>query len=311
MSTADVLNGFFRTGILQATSNPVVRNVVDRYGMQLGASRFVAGETLDEAVAALHELEGHGLRTNTSLLGEHVHDEDDAREVSETYIQILDRLKAEGLQTNIAVKLTHLGLDLGEEIAYRNVEPLVVHAAELNNTVRIDMEESGRVDSTLSIYRRLRDAGYSNVGTVLQSYLYRSEQDLIDLLQYEPNLRLVKGAYLEPPDVAYPEKRDVDVNYLRLAKRMLAYGGYTAIATHDERIIEYVIEYTSRNGIARDCFEFQMLYGIRPDLQLDLVKRGFTVLISTNYGSDWYPYLMRRLAERPANLLFVAKNMVR
>lgn len=308
MGSSNVLNGIFRTGILQAASNPVVRSIVDRYGMQLGAARFVAGEDLDEAVLTLRELESHGLKTNTTYFGEHTADEVAATEVTDFYVQILDRLQAEGLNTNIALKLTQLGLDVDEDVAYRNVARVVDHAAALNNTLRIDMEDSSYVDATLATYRKLRHAGRENVGLVLQSYLYRSANDLRCLVEYEPNIRLVKGAYLEPVHVAYPDKPDVDVNYLRVAKYALAYGGYTAIATHDERIIEYVIEFITRNQISRDRFEFQMLYGVRPDLQLELVDRGYTVLVSTNFGRDWYPYLIRRLAERPANLFFIVRN---
>jgi proline dehydrogenase len=173
------------------------------------------------------------------------------------------------------------------------------------------MEESARVEPTLRIYQRLRRAGHDNVGTVLQSYLYRTPDDLEALLPLGPNLRLVKGAYLEPPRIAYPAKADVDAAYLALAERSLTAGGFTAVATHDEAIIEHVIAFTERKGIGRDRFEFQMLYGIRTQLQADLVRRGYRVLVATPYGPDWYPYLMRRLAERPANLLFIAGTMVR
>jgi len=167
------------------------------------------------------------------------------------------------------------------------------------------------VDETLDIYRRLREAGLSNVGTVLQSYLYRAEHDLESLLPLEPNLRFVKGAYLEPPGVAYPEKSDVDAAYIHLIERSLRGSGYTAIATHDERLIEHAIVFTEREGIARERFEFQMLHGVRPKLQLDLARRGFKVLVATPFGPEWFPYLMRRLAERPANLGFFLKSAVR
>lgn len=305
------LNPLFRKAILGATHNALVARGVRRYGMRLGAARFVAGETLDECVAALRSLNAQGLRANTTLLGEGVRDEATARQVVDTYKQVLDRIAAERLVTNVALKLSHLGLDLGEEVAFRNVEEIVVHAAGHGNFVRIDMEESARVEPTLRIYRRLREAGRDNVGTVLQSYLYRTEQDLTALLPLAPNLRLVKGAYLETPEVAYPKKADVDRAYVRLAERMLCGPGFTAIATHDGRIIEHVIAFTRQHGIGTDRFEFQMLYGIRPQLQLALVRRGFRVLVATPYGPDWYFYLMRRLAERPANVLFFARNLIR
>lgn len=306
---ATTLNPVFRKGILAATHNGVVRRGVHRWGMRLGAARFVAGETLDQCVPVLRGLNEKGLRTNTTLLGEGVKDEAMAATVVASYLGVLDRIAAEKLTTNIALKLTHLGLDLGEDLAYANVAQLVSHAATLGNFIRLDMEESARVDPTLRIYRRLREAGHDNVGTVLQSYLYRTDQDLTDLLPLTPNLRLVKGAYLEPPSVAYPSKTDVDACYVALAERMLRGCAFTAIATHDERIINHVIAFTEREGIARDRFEFQMLYGIRTQYQVELVQKGYRVLVATPYGPDWYYYLMRRLAERPANLLFIASNL--
>jgi proline dehydrogenase len=310
MSVGLNLNSLFRRGILLAVGNPAVQTVVDQYGMQMGAARFVAGETIDEAVVNLKRLEDEGYKTNTTLLGEGTKDEAQANAVVEEYIAILDQLHQEGLKTNLAVKLTHLGLDLGEETSYRNIERIVDHAAQYGTFVRIDMEESARVDDTLMIYRNLRTSGRDNVGTVLQTYLYRTERDLKMLMEFQPNLRIVKGAYLEPPEIAYPNKRDVDVAFLRVVKYALSYGGYTAVATHDDRIIDYVIEYTTRNGISQDKFEFQMLYGIRTELQRDLLQRGYKVLVATPFGPDWYPYLMRRMAERPANLLFVARQML-
>jgi proline dehydrogenase len=307
----NTLNPVFRKGILIATNNRAVASGVRRYGMRLGAARFVAGETIDEAVPVLRALNEIGLRTNTTLLGEHVDTIETARLVAGAYRGILDRIAAEGLVTNVALKLTHLGLDVGQDVAFDNVRDVARHAASQSNFVRIDMEESPRVDATLAIYRRLRDEGVDNVGTVLQSYLYRSERDLEELLPLAPNLRLVKGAYLEAADVAYPKKADVDAAYVSLAERALLGGGFTAIATHDERIIDHVIAFTDRHGVDRDRFEFQMLYGIKSPLQRDLAARGYRVLVATPFGPDWYAYLMRRLAERPANLLFVLRNAIR
>jgi len=288
-----------------------VRSFVGKHGMRLGAARFVAGETLDECVIVLRRLNDQGLHANTTILGEDVADAEEARAVATEYEDVLQRLHDEKLRANVALKLTHLGLDVGEDVAYENVRRLVVKAQELGNFIRIDMEYSGVVDQTLGIYRRLREGGLDNVGTVLQSYLYRTEDDLESLLPLEPNLRFVKGAYLEPPEVAYPEKSDVDAAYVRLIERSLSGPGYTAIATHDERIIEHAVGFTEKAGIARDRFEFQMLYGVRPKLQLDLAGRGFKVLVATPYGPEWFPYLMRRLAERPANLGFFLKSAVR
>lgn len=305
------LNPIFRKGILVATNNQLVSAGVRRYGMRLGAARFVAGESLDEAVPVLRRLNEAGLRTNTTLLGEHVDSIETARAVVESYEEILDRIAAEGLTTNVALKLTHLGLDIGQDIAFDNVSSIARHAVRHGNFVRIDMEESSRVDATLATYRRLRDEGIDNVGTVLQSCLYRSEQDLEALLPLAPNLRLVKGAYLEPATVAYPKKTDVDDAYIALAERALQGDGFTAIATHDERIIDHMTAFTDRQGIDRDRFEFQMLYGIKSPLQRDLAARDYRVLVATPFGPDWYAYLMRRLAERPANLGFILRNAIR
>jgi proline dehydrogenase len=300
-----------RSLILAAADSPRLQRLVQKYGFRLGAARFVAGETLDDAVPVLRRLDESGLLTNTTLLGEGVRDEAETRSVVAEYREVLDRIAAEGLRTNVAVKLTHLGLSMDEELAQRNVAELVEHAATRGNFVRIDMEESRHVDSTLRIYRRLREAGRDNVGTVLQSYLFRSEDDLAELLPLAPNLRIVKGAYLEPPEIAYPQKRDVDAAYVRLLEASLGGDGFTAVATHDETLIEHAISFARDRSIPTERFQFQMLYGVRPRLQLDLVGRGFDVLVATPYGPEWYRYLMRRLAERPANLLFFLRNLVR
>jgi proline dehydrogenase len=306
-----VLNAALRKAILVAADNPQVRRVVSKHGMRLGGSRFVAGETVEDAVRALRGLNERGLWANTTLLGEGVHEEAQTREVVAAYRELLDRIQAEGLRTNVALKLTHLGLSIDEALAQRNVAELVEHAAIRGNFVRIDMEESRHVDSTLRIYRRLRETGHEDVGTVLQSYLFRTESDLAALLPLAPNLRLVKGAYLEPPEVAYPRKRDVDAAYVRLLETSLRADGFTAVATHDETLIEHAISFAQERGIPRERFQFQMLYGVRTGLQLDLVRRGFDVLVATPYGPEWYRYLMRRLAERPANVLFLLRNLVR
>jgi proline dehydrogenase len=300
-----------RKAILAAADSPRIGGLVQKYGFRLGAARFVAGESLDTAVPVLRGLNDKGLLTNTTLLGEGVTTEAETVAVVSAYQGLLDRIAAEGLRTNVALKLTHLGLTFDEELAYRNVAALVEHAAGHGNFVRMDMEESARVEPTLRIYRRLRDEGHDNVGAVLQSYLYRSQADLEALLPLAPNLRLVKGAYLEPAEVAFPEKSDVDAAYVRLLESALTGAGFTAIATHDEKLIEHAIEFTKVRGIPPERFQFQMLYGVRPALQLDLVRRGYAVLVAAPYGPDWYRYLMRRLAERPANVLFLLRNLIR
>lgn len=304
------LNGAMRRTLLAASRSPGISQWVHRYG-RFAAYRFVAGETLDDCVQVLRRLNTAGFKTNTTLLGEGVRDAATAASITATYRQILDRIASEKLRTNLSVKLSHLGLDVSEDVAAQNLTALVAHAGHLSNFVRVDMEESARVDATLRIYRRLREAGYDNVGTVLQAYLYRAEQDLRSLLPLRPNLRLVKGAYLEPPAVAFPRKADVDLNYVRLMELMLQEGGYTAIATHDDRIIDHAVAHVDRHGIGRERFEFQMLYGVRPRLQQGLVRQGYTVLVATPFGAEWFPYFMRRLAERPANVLFVLRNLLR
>jgi proline dehydrogenase len=300
-----------RAAILHAAESDRLQQLVQKHGARVGAARFVAGETLDQCVAVLRKLNDAGLHANTTLLGEAIPDRSGAASVTDEYELILERLVAEKLNANVALKLTHLGLSFDERVAYANVERLVARAGELGTFIRIDMEQSEYVDATLRIYERLRDAGHESVGTVLQSYLYRTASDLEHLLPRRPNLRIVKGAYLEPAAIAYPDKHDVDEAYARLVERGLEAGAYIAVATHDERLIARVQGFAERRGISRDRFEFQMLYGVRPGLQRDLVAQGYKVLVATPYGPDWYPYLMRRLAERPANLLFFLRNLVR
>jgi len=305
LSTA--FNATMRKAILAAADSRRVQSLVRRHGMRLGAARFVAGETLDECVAVLRKLNEQGLSANTTLLGEGVLEPGATERVVTAYESVIDRIAAEKLRANVAMKLTHLGLEIDEELAYANMTLLLGRGS----FIRIDMEQSQFVDATLRIYRRLRADGFDNVGTVLQAYLYRTPDDLDALLPLAPNLRLVKGAYLEPADLAYPRKADVDAVYAQLAERMLLGTGHVAMATHDEKLIDHIITFTEENGVARERFEFQMLYGVRPQLQLDLVRRGYKVLVATPYGPEWYPYLMRRLGERPANLLFFAKNTFR
>ena len=309
MTAAASLNVVLRRGILATADSARVQRLVRRHGMRLGAARFVGGETLDDVVPVLRGLNAKRLRANTTLLGEDVRDEAAARAVVGRYEEILERLQRERLDANVALKLTHLGLTTDEELAYENVARLVERAGELGNFVRIDMEDSKCVDPTLRIYRRLREAGHANVGTVLQSYLYRSEDDLQSILPLAPNLRIVKGAYLEPPEVAYPRKADVDSAYARMVEAALPAAGFTAIATHDRTLLDRAAAFAEREGVGRERFEFQMLYGVRPRLQLELVDRGFAVRVATPYGPDWYPYLMRRLAERPANVLFFLRSL--
>lgn len=309
LASVAAVSNLARKAILAAATDRRTRAFMNRYGMRLGAARFVAGETLDQCLEVLADLNAKGLHANTTLLGEDVESRQETDAVVAEFRTVLDRIGERGLLANLAVKLTHLGLLIDEELAFQNVAELVDHAAGLGNFVRIDMEHSSVVDPTLRIYRRLRESGRDNVGCVLQAYLYRTPNDLELLLPLAPNLRLVKGAYLEPSDIAYPKKPDVDAAYRRLLERALAGGAYVAIATHDQQLIDHAIRLADREGIGLDRFEHQMLYGVRPQLQRDLAVRGFKVLVATPYGPEWYPYLMRRLAERPANLLFLLRNL--
>jgi proline dehydrogenase len=305
------VSSLLRAAILRAADSSRLQHLVQRHGRRVGAGRFVAGETLDECVRVLRRLNGAGLYANTTLLGEAIPTEQGAAAVTEEYERIVERIVAEGLKANLALKLTHLGLAYDEEVAYANVARLVARAEELGAFVRIDMEQSVYVDATVRSYERLRSAGHDGVGTVLQAYLYRTPDDLERLLPSRPNLRIVKGAYLEPASLAYPEKRDVDRAYVELVVRGLRAGAYIAVATHDETIIRHVQAFTAREEIPRDRFEFQMLYGVRPALQRSIAAEGYKVLVASPYGPDWYPYLMRRLAERPANMAFFFRNLVR
>jgi proline dehydrogenase len=308
---AGAVNAVSRRAILAAAESEALRAFVRRHGMRFGAKRFVAGETLASAAPVLRALNEKGLLTNTTLLGEGVRVPAETRAVVEEYKRVLDGIQRENLRTNVAIKPTHLGLALDEELAYENIAALAAHAAELGNFVRMDMEESRYVDPTLAVYRRLRASGVDNVGIVLQAYLYRTERDLEELLPLRPNVRICKGAYLERPQVAYPEKPDVDAAYLRLIERALWSAGFVGIATHDERMVQHAIAFVGRERIPQERFQFQMLFGVRPQLQLSLVQRGYEVLVATPYGPDWYRYLMRRLAERPANIGFLLRNLVR
>lgn len=305
------LNSAARAAILVTANNRATERFMNRYGMRLGASRFVAGETMDECIRIIKDLNQQGFKCNATELGEAVDNEADAARAVDDYEALLKRMAAEQLNANVAIKPTLMGLAIDEDLAERNMAHLLEVARGLGLFMRMDMEESARVEPTLRMYRRLREGGFTNVGAVLQSYLYRTAADLDSLLPLAPNLRLVKGAYLESAEVAYPSKVDVDRNYVRIMEAALLGDGYTAIATHDERMIEHAIGFIQRHRIGRDRFEFQMLYGVRPQLQRSLLARGFTVLVATSYGTHWYPFFMRRLAERPANLLFLARNMVR
>jgi proline dehydrogenase len=273
------------------------------------ARRFVAGERLDDAIEAGREVNRAKRSASLDLLGENVSDEAGARRAAEDYLAIFDRIAREKLDANVSLKLTQLGLDLGEPLCQELLEGIVAHAAELGNFVRIDMEGSAYTQRTVGITRRVR-AKYSNVGTVMQAYLYRAEQDVKDLLSVGCRMRLCKGAYKEPPDIAFPKKGDVDANYVKLMKLLLSSGIYHGIATHDPAMIHATKKFVRERNIGREQFEFQMLYGIRTDLQEQLVRERYRLRVYIPFGADWFPYFMRRLAERPANLVFFLRNLM-
>ncbi|QBS38524.1 proline dehydrogenase family protein [Thermaerobacter composti] len=298
--------------IFTLAGNPAVTRFVTHYGMRLGASRFVAGEDLDAALAVARRLNQEGFPLAIQFLGEHVTRPEAAEAAVEEYLRLLAALEERGIDAYLSIKPSQMGLAVDEELAYANCRRILERTATVGRFVRIEMEDSPYTERTLRLYRRLRqrfDTGH--VGIVLQAYLYRSAQDLEALADLEPNIRFVKGAYNEPASVAYPNKADVDRNYRQLVQRHLERGHYAAIATHDDRLIEDLLAFIERRGIPRDRFEFQMLYGIRPQLQRAMRDRGYTMRVYVPYGREWYGYFVRRLAERPANVGFVLRNLLR
>jgi proline dehydrogenase len=274
------------------------------------ARRFVAGETLDEAIAATKVLNERHISVTLDHLGENVSDKAEAEGAARDYITILDCIHSQDAEANISIKLTALGLDIAPMLCQANLARVLRRAQDLQTFVRVDMESSAYTKRTLDLVIEAH-AEHGNVGTVIQSCLYRSPEDVARLVERRVRVRLVKGAYLEPVAVAYPRKSDVDTAYVELMHTLLEHGVYPAIATHDERIIEEAKRFACTRGISRARFEFQMLYGIRRDLQERLAREGYNVRIYVPYGTQWYPYLTRRMAERPANLIFVASNALR
>lgn len=275
--------------------------------------RFVAGEQLPDAVSATEGVNKLGIRVSIDNLGENVTNPDEARESARLYHGMLDEIHARGLDANISLKLTHMGLDVDETLCHELVSGLIDHAVRIDNFVRVDMEGSPYTQRTLDFVKQQHKLpGHDKrVGTVLQSYMRRSVADAEDLISNGIRIRLCKGAYKEPPDIAYQAKSEVDANYVKLTKILIKSGIFHGIATHDEAIINETIRFARAERIPPEAFEFQMLYGIRRDLQQRLVKEGWGMRVYIPFGTEWYPYLMRRLAERPANALFIAKNLLR
>ena len=302
-----------RSLLLSASQSAWLRRRVPRYDfVRRAVSRFMPGEELEDALAAAQALEEKGLGTVFTQLGENITEAAAAVGVVDHYLGVLDRIRERALRTEVSVKLTQLGLDPGPGVCYTHLNRIIQHAGG-DSVVWIDMESSPYVEVTLELYRRARRA-FPNVGVCLQAYLYRTAGDLASLLSLGPAIRLVKGAYREPPDVAYPVKRDVDDNFFALCGMLLGKearraGARAAIATHDLRLIRRVQDLATSKGLAKDSLEFQMLYGIQRAEQLRLAREGWRSRVLIAYGSYWFPWYMRRLAERPANLLFVARNL--
>ena len=302
-----------RNALLYLSSQPQVFKFVRQNGMAKNfASRFVAGETLETALAAVKQLNSKGITATLDLLGESVSNEGEARESARQYLEMMEEIRKRKLDANASVKLTAMGLDISEDLCVSNMQNILDKAREYESFVRLDMEGSDYTDKTLDLfYERLYPCYRGNVGIVLQSYLYRSTSDVEQANKASARVRLCKGAYKEPATVAYPEKKDVDESYVRCMKLLLTDGHYPGIATHDETIVDQTKRFARENDISSDKFEFQMLYGVRRDLQEKLVKEGYRMRVYVPFGTQWYPYLMRRLAERPANVAFITGNVIK
>ncbi|HZO20742.1 MAG TPA: proline dehydrogenase family protein [Gemmatimonadaceae bacterium] len=290
----------------------IFRFVRDNRFAKRFAQRFVAGETLEDALRAVEPLNKKGITASLDLLGESVRTEREAQAAAREILTMLDRINERRLQSNVSLKLTQMGLDISEELCVALMHDIVGRARDLRTFVRIDMEGSSYTERTLRLFEdRLHPSYGDHVGIVLQSYLYRTLADVERAIAIKARVRLCKGAYKEAATVAYPEKADVDANYVRCMHKLLSEGNYPALATHDERLINEAKRYARANGIGADRFEFQMLYGIRRDLQERLVREGWRMRVYVPFGTQWYPYLMRRLAERPANIAFITANVMR
>jgi proline dehydrogenase len=302
-----------RQGLLWLSERQGIFNFVRRNGMaRKFASRFVAGETLETGVQAAVDLGAKGITSSLDLLGESVTAEAEAVAARDLYLQMLDRMAIARVEVNVSVKLTQMGLDVGEELCAANMILILEKAKALAGFVRLDMEGSDYTQRTLDFFRnRLFERYGAHCGVVIQSMLRRSERDVEDLIALRARVRLCKGAYLEPPSVAFPDKADVDRSYVKLMQRLMSEGNYPGLATHDETIIGQAREFAGRERIGTDRYEFQMLYGVRRDLQARLRRAGHNMRVYIPFGTQWYPYLMRRLAERPANIAFVLGNMLK
>lgn len=304
-----------RRTLLYLSAASWARNITSNWGLaRRVARRFVAGETLDEAINVSKELNQKGIEVTLDYLGESVEKEEDTRDVLATYQELLRRIHDEALQASVSLKLTHLGYDIREELAVLNLRMILNHAQRYDIGVTIDMESSDYTDDTFRIYRTMRDEyGFDNVGTVVQAYLRRTAEDMQQLAQEGAHIRLCKGAYLEPPDIAFPKKADVDQNFVKVTQDFLRTDSdaFLAVASHDENMIQATLDFVEQHNIPRERYEFQMLYGIRSQRHNELAQAGHKMRVYVPFGAAWYPYFMRRLAERPANLWFFLRSMFR
>ena len=302
-----------RSALLYLSRQEGLKDFATRFSLfKKLTTRFVAGETIDEAVEAIRAVNALGATASFDHLNESVASVAETEGEVREYRQVLARIDETGIKSNVSIKLTQFGLEIDPELAYRNARAVVEEAARRGNFVRVDMEQSSVTQVTIDIFKRLRaEFGLDTVGIVLQSYLRRTYADAQEMLKIPARVRICKGAYNEPPEVAFPDKQDVDDNYVRVMKLLLSSGVYHGIATHDERMIEATIEHAEREGIGREAYEFQMLYGVRRDLQVKLAREGYGMRVYVPYGRHWYPYFMRRLAERPANVWFIMKNILK
>ncbi|GEN54302.1 proline dehydrogenase family protein [Halobacillus faecis] len=299
-----ILRNFF----LFLSKNRFFTKLAKKYGLRFGAGKFVAGETVPDAVETIKGLNKKGMAVTIDHLGEFIDSEAEAREAAEGCVEAIEAIAEHQLDSQLSLKLTSMGLDISEDLVMENMRRILDVAEEKDVFVTIDMEDYERCKKTLEIFKKLRE-DYEHIGTVLQSYLYRTVEDIKELDKYSPNLRLVKGAYKESPKVAFPDKKDVDENLKKIIRIHLLNGNYTAVASHDDRMIEYTKSLVEEKDISKEHFEFQMLYGIRVERQEELVKEGYKMRVYVPYGNDWYGYFMRRLAERPANVAFVLKGV--
>ncbi|PKR78063.1 proline dehydrogenase [Halalkalibacillus sediminis] len=299
-----------RKFFLFLSNNKLFTKAAKKYGLRVGAARFVAGETNQKAAEKIKDLNDKGLSVTLDYLGEFVTDASEARERADEYVDTIRTIAENNLDSQLSVKMTSMGMDISDDLIMENMKKILDAGKENGVFVTIDMEDYSRCQRTLEIFEEFRK-DYDNVGTVIQAYLYRAAGDIKYLNKLNPNLRLVKGAYKESPEVAYPEKKDVDKNFRKLITMHLKNGNYTAVATHDDEIIRFTKKLVEQEEISRDQFEFQMLYGIRKELQEELVAEGYKVRVYIPYGKDWYGYFMRRLAESPANVAFVVKGVLK